>query len=69
MDPSSGSPYTVEPLPFHGMTRYPFGASGGGRAETPDERRYRETYNTRQVIRTLPPLTGDRAVQPRGPLP
>src|SRR5438094_674695 len=42
---------TVAPLPFHGITRYPYGA---GEAYPTDaaHTRYRETYNTRRVERT-----------------
>jgi hypothetical protein len=62
MDIASASPHTVEPLPFHRMRSYPYGA---------DERYpftaahldYRSRYNTRVVSRSLPPLelsTSDR---------
>jgi hypothetical protein len=48
MDLYTAHPTTVEPLPFHGMSSYPY---------PPDEaypdnertRRYRETYNTRRI--------------------
>jgi len=42
---------SVTPLPFHGITRYPYGA---GEAYPTDaaHTRYRETYNTRRVERT-----------------
>ena len=46
---------TVEPLPFHGMSSYPYAA-----AETyPDtllHRQYRDDYNTRPALRILRPL-------------
>jgi hypothetical protein len=50
MDLNSARPNNVEPLPFHGMSAYPY---------PPDEhypsseahRRYRETYNTRWIER------------------
>jgi hypothetical protein len=57
MDPNSGSPYTVDPLPYHGMPRYPYSAAER-RVESPGDLQYRETYNTRMVMRSLPPLTG-----------
>lgn len=39
---------TVEPLPFHAMTRYPYGEGGGERyPDDPAHRRYVEQYNTR----------------------
>jgi tetratricopeptide (TPR) repeat protein len=55
MDINSATPYTVEPLPFHGMTRYPYGPeqrypnSGAHRA-------YQDRYNTRTISRAVPPL-------------
>jgi len=39
---------TVEPLPFHGMTGYPYGSSERY-PEDESHRRYREAYNTRRV--------------------
>ena len=39
---------TVEPLPFHGMTRYPYGGQESYPTD-PEHARYRETYNTRYV--------------------
>jgi hypothetical protein len=38
----------VEPLPFHGMKRYPYGASDTYPA-TPELEKYRQQYNTRVV--------------------
>jgi hypothetical protein len=55
MDINSASPDAVEPLPFHRMTRYPYSAPEQY-PDTPEHRRYRETYNTRVVVRPLPPL-------------
>lgn len=37
---------TIEPLPFHGMSSYPYPADEAY-PDTPQTRRYRETYNTR----------------------
>jgi hypothetical protein len=59
MDVNSASPYTVEPLPFHRMTQYPYPPT----EHYPDSAAhtaYRETYNTRQVIRPWPSLLGRR---------
>jgi tetratricopeptide (TPR) repeat protein len=39
---------TVEPLPFHGMSRYPYGAGESFPADAL-HRRFVETYNTRRV--------------------
>ena len=41
---------TVEPLPFHSMPAYPYGA-GTRYPMTPDYLRYRLTYNTRYISR------------------
>ena len=53
MDINSASPDAVEPLPFHRMTGYPYG-EGEHYPETPEHRRYQETYNTRAVVRSVP---------------
>ena len=48
---------TVEPLPFHGMSAYPYPDT----EHYPDDaahRRYRLEYNTRRVEHRLPPLSG-----------
>ena len=41
---------TVEPLPFHGMSRYPYGADEAFPRDA-THRRFLETYNTRRVGR------------------
>ena len=54
-DANTAFSQTVEPLPFHSMTRYPYPAA----EHYPDDawhRAYRETYNTRPAIRFVPPL-------------
>jgi tetratricopeptide (TPR) repeat protein len=55
MDINSASPDQIGPLPFHGMTRYPY-----TRPEryplTPARRRYLETYNTRIVTSSMPSI-------------
>jgi hypothetical protein len=51
MDINSASPDRVEPLPFHAMTTYPYGA----REKYPDSRAhrdYRARYNIRPVLRS-----------------
>jgi Tfp pilus assembly protein PilF len=55
MDINSASPDGVEPLPFRRMTRYPY-ATPEQYPDSHEHRRYRETYNTRGSVRTLPPL-------------
>ncbi len=56
MDPNSGSPYTVEPLPFHRMTRYPYDSTRERYPETAASRAWRDAFNTRLSVRPLPPL-------------
>jgi tetratricopeptide (TPR) repeat protein len=63
MDINSASPHTVEPLPFHAMTRYPYGPEERFPL-TPGRREIMERYNTRVVTKPLPPLTPGGA--PRG---
>ncbi|HUR34864.1 MAG TPA: FG-GAP-like repeat-containing protein [Vicinamibacterales bacterium] len=53
MDVNSASPDTVEPLPFHGMSRYPYPA-GEHYPDTAEHEDYRRTYNTRRVARQVP---------------
>jgi hypothetical protein len=44
----TGHGFTVEPLPFLGMTNYPY-VEGESYPDTPELRRYREEWNTRRV--------------------
>jgi hypothetical protein len=55
MDLHSASPDEVLPLPFHGMSRYPY-APPEAYPMTPERRSYLERYNTRIIRRPLPPL-------------
>ncbi len=55
MDLNSASPDVVEPLPFHGMSAYPYPASEHY-PEDEAHTRYRDEYNTRLVARPILPL-------------
>ncbi len=46
---------SVEPLPFHGMSGYPY-AAGEHYPQDPEHQRYRVQYNTRPALRLLGPL-------------
>lgn len=55
-DPNTAFSQSVEPLPFHAMSRYPYPAS----EHFPDDeahRRYRREYNTRPALHLVRPLT------------
>jgi hypothetical protein len=55
-DANTAFPATVEPLPFHAMSVYPY----PGNEHFPDDashREYREKYNTRPALRLIRPLT------------
>jgi hypothetical protein len=62
-DLNTGFSQTVEPLPFHGMSGYPYAASEHY-PDTPALREYREEYNTRPGVSTVGRLVGAG-----GPLP
>jgi tetratricopeptide (TPR) repeat protein len=55
MDINSATPDRVEPLPFRRMTRYPY-APPERYPEQPEHERYRTTYNTRVVVRSVPSI-------------
>ena len=48
MDPHTAYPDSVEPLPFHAMSAYPYPDSESF-PDDADHREYRKTYNTRRV--------------------
>ena len=50
MDLHSASPDTVGPLPFHGMSRFPYGPNERY-PDTPAHQRYLQEWNTRRVDR------------------
>ncbi|OLE53722.1 MAG: hypothetical protein AUG51_11755 [Acidobacteria bacterium 13_1_20CM_3_53_8] len=61
MDINSASPDRVWPLPFHGMTKYPYTAPEHYPL-TPARRAYLERYNTRVVASELPSIDAVLAV-------
>jgi hypothetical protein len=55
-DPNTAYSSSVQPLPFHAMSVYPYPAP----EHFPDDeahRRYRQEYNTRPALRLIRPLT------------
>jgi hypothetical protein len=74
-DANTAYSQTVEPLPFHGMSCYPY-PPGEAYPDDPVHRAYRATYLTRPALRLLRPLrlqraaAGAGAAEPEaGPLP
>jgi hypothetical protein len=57
MDINSASPDAVEPLPFHKMSGYPY-RQPEHYPDSTEYQQYRDTYNTRTVVRSLPSLAG-----------
>jgi len=55
MDINSASPDQLAPMPFHGMSRYPY-PSTEHYPLTDERRRYLEKYNTRIVISAVPSI-------------
>ena len=58
-DPNTAFSASVEPLPFHGMSRYPYPA-GEHFPQDADHRAYLQRYNTRPALRLIRPLEGAR---------
>jgi hypothetical protein len=58
MDINSASPDQVGPLPFHGMSRYPYNWPERYPL-TMERRRYLETYNTRVVASPVPKIEAE----------
>lgn len=54
-DANTAFSQTVEPLPFHGMSRYPY-PEGESFPDGAVHRLYREHYNTRPALRLIRPL-------------
>src|ERR1039457_4197897 len=49
---------SVEPLPFHAMSQYPY-KKGEHFPDDAAHRRYRELYNTRPALRLIRPLRSE----------
>jgi tetratricopeptide (TPR) repeat protein len=58
-DANTAFSQTVEPLPFHGMSRYPYPESESY-PDTPAHRAYREQYNTRPAMKFVAPMVAGR---------
>jgi hypothetical protein len=56
-DPNTAFSQSVEPLPFHGMTAYPYTHPWEQFPDDQLHRNYRDTYNTRPALRLLRSLT------------
>jgi hypothetical protein len=54
-DANTAYSQSVEPLPFHGMSRYPYPDSERY-PDTPAHREYREKYNTRSAMKFVAPM-------------
>lgn len=59
-DPNTAFSQTVEPLPFHGMSGYPYGPNERFPV-SPAHRRWREQVNTRPALRPLRALAQPRS--------
>ena len=57
-DANTAFSQTVEPLPFHAMSQYPYGASEHYPGDA-IHRTYREEYNTRPALRLIRPLVSE----------
>ncbi len=55
-DPNTAFATSVEPLPFHGMSVYPY-PKGEHFPDDPAHQDYRKKYNTRPALRLIRPLT------------
>ena len=65
MDINSATPDSGAPLPFHAMSRYPYGSSERF-PMTPEKERLMDKYNTRVVRREIPFLIAAKARTPTG---
>jgi hypothetical protein len=58
-DPNTAFSTSVEPLPFHAMSRYPYPANEHYPSD-PGHERYRNEYNKRPALRLIRPLSATR---------
>ena len=58
-DPNTVEALTVEPLPFHGMSAYPYPADEAF-PDTPAHRAWREQWQTREAFELIVPLSPER---------
>jgi len=58
-DPNTASALEVEPLPFHGMSAYPY-RSDEAFPDTPEHAAWRTEWNTRAATSLIPPLAPRR---------
>jgi hypothetical protein len=61
-DANTAFSQTVEPLPFHGMSRYPYPATERY-PDDPEHSRYRKKYNTRPALRFVWPLVAGSLIR------
>jgi hypothetical protein len=55
MDPNSAAPFFLGPLPFHGMSSFPY-SEDEGYPDTEAHREYLRDWNTRHFYRSYPEL-------------
>lgn len=67
-DANTAYSQTVEPLPFHAMSQYPY-KDGEHFPDDAAHRQYREQYNTRPALRLIRPLVEGGATQGAASLP
>ena len=72
-DPNTAFSQSTEPLPFHGMSRYPYPATEKF-PSTPQHEQWRATYNIRPALELIRPIrptpqlvsrTADEAFRPK----
>ncbi len=66
-DANTAYSQTVEPLPFHRMSQYPYGP-GERYPDDQEHQLYRQKYNNRPALRLIRPLTADRSSRPWKPM-